>query len=362
MTRLAAVLIAVAGVALGAQAPAQPTVPFKLGTLQFGNRTFVGVVVGDSVIEIAAADTALTTGTRVTAPADMKDLIARYDTGIRARIVEIVRAFSGAAPKPAFVRGLADVKILPPIMYPATMLNAAVNYREHGVEMSRGASPQQQAPSGAPPPGIAPAGTRSIAGIWERAAGDTRWNPYTFLKSPTAVIAHNESIRVPRGRLQVDWECELGVVIGKSASQVPVAQASGVIFGYTNEMDVSDREARGDARYGSDWLIAKSHDTFAPLGPFITPKEFVPDPKNLRVTFTLNGQLMQDANTSLMIHDVFELVAYGSSILTLRPGDVLATGTPAGVGSARSPAVFLKAGDKTSCTYEGVGTLNNDVR
>ena len=344
-----------------AVAPDAQSVAFKLGTFQQQNRTFVGLVVGSVVIDIAAANAAIASGTRITAPTDMKDLIARYDTGVRQRLLEIAGA-AAATPRPAYVHALTSLKTLPPIMYPTTMLNAAVNYREHGLEMQGGASPQQQAPASAPPPGTAPAGTRSISGLWERAAADTRWNPYMFLKSPTAVIADSESIRMPRGRSQLDWECELGVVIGRQASGVPLAQAGSYIFGYTLEMDVSDREARGDGRYGSDWLIAKSRDTFAPLGPFITPKEFVPNPKSLPVKFSLNGKLMQEATTSLMIHDVFDLVAYGSSIITLRPGDVIATGTPGGVGSARTPPIFLKAGDKTSCTYEGVGTLTNDVR
>ena len=240
----------------------------------------------------------------------MKQLIVRYESGVRARIVEIVRAVTAQSAKPpSYVYALTAVKTLPPIMYPTVMLNAAVNYRAHGAEMQRAeASPQLQNPTG-PPPGTAPPGTQTIAGIWERTANDTRWNPYMFLKSPAAIIAEGEAIRLPRGRTRVDWECELGVVVGTAASYVPVAQAGNAIFGYTMQLDVSDREARGDGRYGSDWLIAKNHDTFAPLGAFITPKEFVRDPKNLRVTFTLNGQVMQDANTSLMIHDVFELVS-----------------------------------------------------
>jgi 2-keto-4-pentenoate hydratase/2-oxohepta-3-ene-1,7-dioic acid hydratase in catechol pathway len=153
----------------------------------------------------------------------------------------------------------------------------------------------------------------------------------------------------------------MGIVVGRVAKDVPLAQARNHIFGYTLEQDISDRGGRGDTRHGSDWLIAKSHDTFAPLGPFIVPKEFVPDVQKLKVTFTLNGQVMQDANTSLMIHTVDELMSFGSNILTLRPGDVIATGSPAGVGSARTPPIFLKAGDKTVCTYEGVGTLTNPV-
>ena len=142
---------------------------------------------------------------------------------------------------------------------------------------------------------------------------------------------------------------------------MPVSQAANYIFGYTLENDVSDRGGRGDARYGSDWVVSKNHDTFAPLGPFITPKEFVPDPQKLKIRFTLNGQVMQEANTSFMIHTVFEQIAYTSNIMSLRPGDVIATGTPAGVGSARVPPVYFKPGDRSECTYDGIGTLRNPV-
>jgi 2-keto-4-pentenoate hydratase/2-oxohepta-3-ene-1,7-dioic acid hydratase in catechol pathway len=219
-------------------------------------------------------------------------------------------------------------------------------------------------PSISPPgnePGAALPGTVSAPGIWERRADDRRWNPYMFLKAPSAVIADGESVRLPVGRTQIDWECELAVVIGKTAARVSSADAANYIFGYTIENDVSDRGGRGDSRSGSDWLIGKSHDTFAPLGPFIVPKEFVADPRNLSIRFTLNGETMQQGSTAAMIHDVFEQVQYASNILTLRPGDVLATGTPPGVGSGRKPPIFLKPGDKMACTYEGVGTLRNDV-
>jgi 2-keto-4-pentenoate hydratase/2-oxohepta-3-ene-1,7-dioic acid hydratase in catechol pathway len=285
----------------------------------------------------------------------MKDLIARYDQGVGRVIRELVgRVDAAGTVRPSWVHDLSSVRILPPIMYPQTMLNMAVNYREHAMEMG-GAD---TSPAG---PGAARPGTKSAPGIWERQAGDTRWNPYLFTKLPSAVIAAGESIRLPVGRTQIDWECELGVVIGARASRVDAARADDVIFGYTIENDVSDRGGRGDTRHGSDWLIAKSHDTFAPMGPFIVPKEFIADPQKLDVTFLLNGQVMQSANTSLMIHPVVEQVSYASHILTLRPGDVIATGSPAGVGSARTPPIFFKAGDVAECTYEGVGTLRNPV-
>ena len=117
-------------------------------------------------------------------------------------------------------------------------------------------------------------------------------------------MPNGEAIRLPVGRTSIDWECELGVVLGRTADHVPIDRASDYIFGYTLENDVSDRAGRGDTRHGSDWVLGKNHDTFAPMGPFIVPKEFVPNPQNMQVKFTLNGQVMQDANTSLMIHSV----------------------------------------------------------
>jgi 2-keto-4-pentenoate hydratase/2-oxohepta-3-ene-1,7-dioic acid hydratase in catechol pathway len=341
---------------------AQAQTPFKLGTFERQGRTFIGIVTGNtSVIDFAAAHAAVRTpASTLTAPADMKDLIARYNTGIRQRILDIVASATRAgAQRPSYVYDLAAVKTLPPIMYPTTLLNVAVNYREHDVEMSqvREAAPGQTTPTA----GSAPAGTKSAPGYWERKADDTRWNPYMFLKATAAVTAHGEAIRLPPGRTQVDWECEMGVVIGREAHRVTAAQASDYIFGYTIENDVSDRGGRGDNRYGSDWVIGKSHDTFAPLGPFITPKEFVTDPRKIAITVDLNGMRIQDGSSSLMIHDVYEQVAYGSNLITLRPGDVIATGTPAGVGSARMPPIYLKAGDRISCSYDGVGTLSNPV-
>ena len=120
--------------------------------------------------------------------------------------------------------------------------NVAVNYREHGREMAG----RTTNPSGAPEPGTAPPGTTSIQGIWERRPDDARWNPYMFVKLPSAVVASGEPIRPPPGRTQIDWECELGVVIGREARQVDAAKAADYIFGYTVQIDVSDRGGRGD--------------------------------------------------------------------------------------------------------------------
>ena len=358
---------AAATLAAGLATAQAPVTPFKLGTFERQGRPFVGVVLRDTVvIDLAAAHAAIRTpASTIAAPSDMKDLIARYDAGVRGRIAEIVRSVEAAgANRPAYVFDRSALKTLPPIMYPTTMLNVAVNYREHDLEMAvmRNADPALKGTfNPAPTQGAAPQGTTSAPGYWVRAADDTRWNPYMFMKAPAAIIADGETIRLPPDRTRVDWECEMGVVIARQASRVPVAQAASYIFGYTIQNDVSDRGGRGDARYGSDWVIAKNHDTFAPLGPVITPKEFIGDPQKLRVTFTLNGQLLQDGNTALMIHNVYEQVAYASNIITLRTGDVIATGTPAGVGSARMPPIYYKGGDTGTCMYEGIGTLTNPV-
>lgn len=334
--------------------------PFKLGTFDHRGQTFVGLVLRDSiVIDIVGANAALERENRswrkLRMPQEMKELIGRYEPdGLKQRLYAIVNGLVdvlAGAKRPAYVHDLKAIRVLPPIMYPETLLNAAVNYEEHAREGQR---MQPAAPAASEEPSSAP-------GLWERKPGDTRHNPYLFLKPRSAVIADGEAIRIPPGRDRVDWECEMAVVIGRRVSQVPIEQANEYIFGYTLENDVSDRGGRGDRRHGSDWLVGKAHDTFAPLGPFIVPKEFIRDPHKLAIRFTLSGELMQDSNTDRMTHSVYELLHYASNILTLQPGDVISTGSPAGVGSARTPPIFMKPGDVAACTIEDIGTLTNPV-
>ena len=147
---------------------------------------------------------------------------------------------------------------------------------------------------------------------------------------------------------------------GRPAKYVPIARAADYIFGYTAEIDVSDRGGRGDRKMGgSDWLVGKNHDTFGPLGPFIVPKEFVKDAMNTRHTFTLNDQVMQDSNTGELCFGPVELVQYISTLITLAPGDLIVTGTPGGVGHARNPKVFLKRGQTVLTRIEGIGECRN---
>jgi 2,4-diketo-3-deoxy-L-fuconate hydrolase len=329
--------------------------PFKLGAFEQRGRVFLGLILRDSlVVNIAQANAALE-GAKPLIPTDMKDLILRYEE-LRPRLYAIANAVAGATgARPVYVREIKLLKIRPPVA-PGTILNAAVNYTEHANEMQpeRGNVP---GPTAQAQENI----NKGIPGLWERKPGDTRQNPYLFMKAPSAVIGDGEAIRIPPGRDQVDWECELDAVIGRTASHVPVTRAADYIFGWTLQNDVSDRGGRADNRHGSDWFIAKNHDTFAPVGPFIVPKEFVKNPMKLSQKFILSGKVMQDSSTDRMTHDVYEMVSFASNIITLKPGDLVSMGSPAGVGAGRAQPVFMKNGDISVCTIESIGTLTNPV-
>lgn len=333
---------------VSAQVPAAPT--FKLGMFRSATRTFAGAVLDDTtVIDLTAA--------RPMLPRDVSQLMATW-TRSRQLIVDVVNVVLAAkGPRPAYVLDLAAVTVLPPVT-PRIILNATLNYQEHAEELAK--NPGAVAGVSAADVAGVKKPVASIPGVWARPDGDMRHNPYFFIKPTTAVIAHGEAIRVPPDRDQIDAECELTVVIGATASRVPVDKADEVIFGYTIENDVSDRRGRQDDRHGSDWLAAKGYDTFAPIGPFIVPKEFVPNPQNLAVTLKHNETLMTNSSTAKMTHTVKELVSFASHIVTLQPGDLIDTGSPAGVGASKQ--LFLKPGDVSTCTVEGVGTLRNPVK
>jgi 2,4-didehydro-3-deoxy-L-rhamnonate hydrolase len=357
----------------GAQSGGAP-VAFKLGTFERNGQAFVGIVLRDTqVVDIAQANTAFeaanASARKLAAPGDMKQLIARYDAEWKDRLGAIARSVSTAGSAPAYAYALTSLKTLPPVR-PSVQLNAGGNYVEHteGIAANeargggaRGAAPAPARGGGARGGAPAPA-AQTAPGIWERKAGDTRDNPYLFQKSPTVLIATNDPIVVPRGRTNIDFECEIGIVIGKRAKYVPLGNANDYIFGYTAHHDVSDRGGRGDRKMGgSDWLIGKNHDTFGPLGPFIVPKEFMKDPMNTRHTMTLNGEVMQDSNTNRMSHNIHELLSYASNILTLNPGDVIAGGSPAGTNIERADPRWMRAGDTAKCAIEGIGDLINPV-
>ncbi len=187
-------------------------------------------------------------------------------------------------------------------------------------------------------------------------------HPVLFIKAANALNNPDDPIVIPNiAPGQVDYECELAVVIGKTAKNVPRSEALDYVLGYTCANDVSARrwQKEGGAK---QWCRGKSFDTFCPLGPCVVTPDDIPNPNNLKITTTLNGETMQDSTTSDMIFDVPTLISFLSEGTTLLPGTVILTGTPQGVGFARTPPIFLKDGDQVTIDIEGIGALSNPVQ
>ena len=352
MRLLAALIVGVSLLATPsfAQSP-KPAEPFKVGTFEIRKTPTVGLVLRDSmVVDIGAANSAVP-GTKLTAPRDMIDLIERYDSGLRSRLVEIVNYLASnnrlTSARPDYVHDVKAVRTMPPIMYPSKILNAAVNFYSH---VNEAGTPDEQAAA-------------------RRQRRERRGVPYLFLKPGRgAVVGSGDNVIIPHGRDRIDWEVELGAVIGRTAKYVDANNAQDFVFGYTVSIDVSDRGGRppGGFSSGSDWFVGKGHDTFAPMGPWIVPKEFYGDPmKNLRQTLSVGGTQLQEARAGDMIHTLWELIEYGSSIVTLFPGDVINNGTSGGTaaGSAqtRAGSRFLKPGEVIEASIDGIGTLRMPV-
>jgi 2-keto-4-pentenoate hydratase/2-oxohepta-3-ene-1,7-dioic acid hydratase in catechol pathway len=186
--------------------------------------------------------------------------------------------------------------------------------------------------------------------------------PYSFLKSASNTLrGSGQDVVLPSGAAKNDLEVELAVVIGRAARDVTEADALGHVAGYTvmNEVSVLDWVGSSPKFLGIGWVMGKTADSYAPMGPYFTPAEFVPNPQNLRLELTLNGKTMQNGNTSDMIFGIAQVIAHLSRIMTLEPGDIIATGTPEGVGFGRKPPIFLKDGAVVRCAVEGLGTLEN---
>ncbi|MDQ0108201.1 2-keto-4-pentenoate hydratase/2-oxohepta-3-ene-1,7-dioic acid hydratase in catechol pathway [Chitinophaga terrae (ex Kim and Jung 2007)] len=178
--------------------------------------------------------------------------------------------------------------------------------------------------------------------------------PIVFFKSTTALVGPNDDLVIPRNSVKTDWEVELAVIIGKKASYVEEKDALDYVAGYCLHNDYSERAFQIER--GGQWVKGKSCDTFAPLGPWVATKDEIADVNNLRLWLTVNGKNMQDGNTSNFIFNVPFVVAYLSQFMTLLPGDVISTGTPAGVGLGMNPQVYLKAGDVIELGIDGLGT------
>jgi len=217
-----------------------------------------------------------------------------------------------------------SVKIAAPVPRPGKIICIGLNYRDHA----------------------------------EESGMEIPKSPVVFSKFATSVLAAREPIVIPNRSVQVDYEAELAFVIGRKAKNVKKADAINYVFGYTNFNDVSARDFQfADGQ----WQRGKSCDTFAPVGEFVATTDEIEDPHNLRIQFRLNGKVLQDSSTRELIFKIPELIEFLSETMTLEPGDIVATGTPPGVGFARRPPIFLRSGDAAEVEIEGLGILSNPV-
>ena len=235
---------------------------------------------------------------------------------------------------------LAQVKLLAPILYPGALYCAGANYWDHLEEMAEIAKRVT---------GKAPAMVKGK-------------DPYFFMKTTaSSIIGTNTPARLPPFSKQVDWEAELGVVIGKEARNVSEEKAFGVVAGYTivNDLSARDLMKREGTPFGMDWVGQKCFEDAAPMGPWFTPAAYISDPNNMPIKLWVNGVLKQNSNTSRLVHGIAEQIAYLTRHFTLYPGDLIATGTPAGVGMPRGE--FLKVGDEVRIKIGGCGELVNTM-
>lgn len=284
----------------------------KLVTFVHLDTTRIGALVTrngeDRVVDFSQADPSLPT-----------DMIAFLEGGNA-----VLAAARKAVTKAAESLSLTSVKLLAPIPRPGKIICIGLNYSDHAAE------------TGQPIPTY----------------------PIVFSKYSNTVIATGDSIVLPRVTDQVDYEAELGFVIGKTARYIPAAQALDYVAGYLPINDVSARDYQTRI---SQWTMGKTFDTFAPMGPALVTADEISDPGNLKISLTINGEVLQDSNTNKLIFGIAQLVEALSEVMTLEPGDIVSTGTPPGVGMARNPKRYLRPGDIVNITIEGLGTLSNPV-
>jgi 2,4-didehydro-3-deoxy-L-rhamnonate hydrolase len=219
----------------------------------------------------------------------------------------------------------ASVRLGPPIRRPSKIICIGLNYRDHAAESSL----------------------------------EIPKEPVVFMKSTSSLVGPNDPVVIPKNAEKLDWEVELAVIIGKPASYITKAQALDFVAGYALHNDYSERSFQLER--GGQWVKGKSADTFAPLGPFLATRDEVPDSGRLRLWLKVNGEQRQDGDTSKMIFDVPTIVSYLSEFMTLLPGDVISTGTPAGVGLGMKPPQYLKPGDVVSLGIDGLGESQQKV-
>jgi 2-keto-4-pentenoate hydratase/2-oxohepta-3-ene-1,7-dioic acid hydratase in catechol pathway len=308
-----------------AVAPPSPTLPLKLvafSTAATDVRPGVLLPGGADVLDCGHAALDLPAARH---PLDVYDLDSPLHRTLRTAVARAISPGETARLRAAgAVLARADVTLHAPIPRPGKIVCVALNYRDH--------------PS------------RRAVMLPER--------PVLFAKFPSSVLAPGGTIRIPRGSTQVDFEAELGVVIGRRASRVPEHAAMQHVLGFCNFHDVTARDFQvADGQ----WQRAKSCDTFAPFGEFVATADEIPDPHALRIQARVNGRTMQDANTGAMVWRVPVLIASISEHIVLEPGDIVATGTPPGCGFTRKPQTWLQPGDVCEIEIEGLGVLRNPV-
>ena len=225
-----------------------------------------------------------------------------------------------------------EVTILAPIEKPRkNIIGIGLNYTEHVAESARTLDTTGKLPT----------------------------KPIIFSKPPTSVTATNtEIIKNTKLTSQLDWECELAVIISKKGKYVPKSEALDYVFGYTVINDISARDCRREGQ----WIVSKGQDTFAPMGPVIVTKDEIENPHNLNLSLKVNGVEKQNSNTKFMLFNINDLIEDLSTVFTLEAGDIIATGTPAGVGAGRAPQEWMYDGDVVEATVEGIGTIVNTIK
>lgn len=292
----------------------------RLITYQTNQQTYLGALLGEQVLDLSAIQQAATGESAF--PADMIALLNEGEAGL-ARVASLI---DWAESRPTDFRlPLGEVRLLPPVVRPGKVVALGRNYAAHAKE------------GGAEPPDY----------------------PMLFHKTAGSLLGAGGTIIIPPVTNEVDYEGELAIIIGRACKQVSPAQALDYVAGYTIANDVSARDLQ---RRTSQFTAGKMLDTFGPLGPALVTRDEVPDPGNLSIRTTLNGQVMQDDTTANMIFDVPFTISYISQIATLEVGDVILTGTPEGVGFARKPPVYMQDGDVISVEIERLGVLTNGVK
>lgn len=298
----------------------------KLITYRQGGRESIGVIVNDRVVDLNAGMSVL--GRSDTLASDMVNLLEGGEEALQLarQVVEVYQQLvsekSGEAE--AVSAQLSAIEYRPPVTRPQKILAIGANYMAHCAE------------SGMPIP----------------------QKPIVFVKVTSALVAHNEAIVYPRITQELDYEGELAVVIGKRAYRVPEERAMEHVAGYTIMNDVSARDLQ---RTEGQWSRAKGCDTFAPCGPWLVTADELPEPQDLMIETFVNGELRQQASTADMVFPIRRLIAHITAGITLFPGDIITTGTPAGVGVYRQPKGLLQPGDEVVIRIQGIGELRNRV-